>query len=380
MFKVLFQNRPDALTSWGGDTTQMMLTKEALTRLGVYVEINLEPEPDLRGYDIVHIFNIQTGDYGIRQLFNAKKQNTPVVLSPIYWDKRHIEQSKDYFKYHRSRLIRLLANIHRSAPYTLLNSLSISRKRIYKSSFQMLMEADLLLPNSIAELEILVSQFNLPSIRTKALFVPNGVSLCSGLLPQSLENPLLLDFPSEYVLEVGRFEPVKGQLTLIESLMDNPDIPLVFIGKGIDTVYGRQCKLLGNKRGNVYFISHVPHDQLNSYYQRAKVHALPSLRESPGLVTLEAAMAGANCVVSIHGPVTEYFGSDVWYCDPEKPESIKEAVLGALESPRNIKLKERIEKYFTWDEVARVTHIGYKQVLASLKTNPSQERIQCPTL
>ena len=142
---------------------------------------------------------------------------------------------------------------------------------------------------------------------------------------------------------------------------------------------GRQCQLFGNKSGNVYFISYVPHDQLNSYYQRAKVHALPSLQESPGLVTLEAAMAGANCVVSIHGPVTEYFGIDAWYCDPEKPESIKEAVLGALESPLNIKLKERIEKYFSWDEASRVTHKGYMQVLASLKKNPSQERIHCPT-
>lgn len=371
--KVLFQNRADALTNWGGDTTQMMQTKEALSKLRVDVEINLETEPDLNGYDLVHIFNIQTGDQGIRQLLNAKKQGIPVVLSTIYWDKRHIERSTDYFKYHRSRLIRLLAAIHDRIPYLLINSpLSTNRRRIFKAAHEMLIQADLLLPNSFAELEILALLFDSPCVRAKALIVPNGINTVQTF-DSSKANPLLSDLPSEYVLEVGRLEPVKGQLSLIESLMDNPDIPLVFIGRGIDSVYGRKCQLVGSRRGNVYFIPHVPHDQLRDFYQRAKVHALPSLRESPGLVTLEAAVAGANCVVSIHGPVTEYFGSDVWYCDPEKSESIKKAVSGALKSPRNMKLKERIEKYFTWDEAARITHIGYKQVLAGIKKNPTQE-------
>jgi glycosyltransferase involved in cell wall biosynthesis len=103
------------------------------------------------------------------------------------------------------------------------------------------------------------------------------------------------------------------------------------------------------------------------YYRRAQVHVLPSLRESPGLVTLEAAMYETNCVVSSHGPITEYFGQDVWCCEPIDIHSIQTAILSAWNAPINNNLKEKIQKRFTWKEAARVTLDAYKNVLFSNK-------------
>jgi glycosyltransferase involved in cell wall biosynthesis len=370
--KILFQNRADALTNFGGDSTQMLETRIQLLKLGITVDINLEPEPDLMGYDLVHIFNIQTGAYGIRQLLNAKKYGIPVVLSPIYWDKRHIELSNKYFIYHRSFLIRFLASIHNYIPYYILNSpLSFNRRSVFKSASQMLIEADLLLPNSIAELEVLALLFNMPFLRTKTEVVPNGIDVEAFLRADFSNNEFPSNFPDKYILQVGRIEPVKGQLNAIKSLMGYPEIPLVFIGRGLDTIYGKECLLLGEKRGNVFFLEQVDRHQLIPFYHRAKVHILPSLRESPGLVTLEAAICGANCVVSFHGPVTEYFGSQVWYCDPENIESIKSASIKAWESPRNSNLKDKIKKFYTWNEAARLTFLGYQRVIRSSITDLS---------
>ena len=59
IIKILFQTRSDAFERWGGDTTQMVETKDNLLKLGVDVKINLETNPDVNDYDLVHIFNIK---------------------------------------------------------------------------------------------------------------------------------------------------------------------------------------------------------------------------------------------------------------------------------------------------------------------------------
>ncbi len=51
----------------------MLKTKEYLEKLGVKVEISLEISPDLNGYDLVHIFNIQdcVAYHSYKQIINA---------------------------------------------------------------------------------------------------------------------------------------------------------------------------------------------------------------------------------------------------------------------------------------------------------------------
>lgn len=366
MLKVLFQNRSDTLTAWGGDTTQMMQTRECLQKLGVTVEVSLEAEPELSGYDIIHIFNIQTANHGLRQMKHARRSGIPVVLSPIYWSNRHLYRNQDFVTYHSSAAVRHLAGISWQFPAFLLQLNRDFGFKSEKKHRQMLEEADLLLPNSFAETEILVHEFDAPWIRAKSLVVPNGITAEKGQVNENVTDtvvPMLQDL-GEYVLEVGRIEPVKGQLKLIQAMMAEPDIPLVFVGKPVCKTYFDRCCELGEQRGNTYFIPAVPHGEIEAFYRQAKVHALPSLRESPGLVTLEAALSGANCVVSIHGPIMEYFGTDVWSCDPEDIASIREAVLLAWCAPRSHALCERILRQFTWDEAARVTLEGYRRVLA----------------
>ena len=51
--KVLIQSRKNFYTLRGGDTVQLLKTKEELEKLGVDVDISLEYEPDLTEYDIV---------------------------------------------------------------------------------------------------------------------------------------------------------------------------------------------------------------------------------------------------------------------------------------------------------------------------------------
>jgi len=364
--RVLFQNRYDALEGHGGDTVQMYETRDALAKLGVDVEINLEQEPDVTGYDLVHIFNIQRADYSLAQLLNAKKHGKPVVVSTIYWDMRHILALDDHFRYIPFPEIKLLSRIHKALPRLYFNARTYPcRRRIARNARRMLSEADLLLPNSYSELEIIALIFNLPSVRGKAVVVPNGIRVESDAKDSDFEHGMLRDLPPEYVLEVGTYYPVKGQLALVKALMAVPDIPLVFIGPDHDGPYGQDCQRLGMKRGNTYCLGFIPHRCLAGFYERAKVHALPSLRESPGLTTLEAAASGANCVVSFHGPIAEYFGDDVWVCDPLDLGSVRQAVVEAWHAPRSGRLKEHVLADFTWERAAQLTLQAYERVLGT---------------
>lgn len=370
--KILFQNRSDALTAWGGDTTQMMQTKEHLVKLGVHVDICLEAEPDLCGYDIVHVFNIQTAHYSLRQVINAKKQKVPVVVSPIYWDMRQVFKDEDYLVFNFS-LYRLLTRINLSlAKFYMkfkrkLDFRSQGERLLFNSMLEMLKHADLLLPNSYAEAEIISILFNAPWVRAKFVVIPNGIALPSTNEDEKeVSDPVesQVSLPAEYVLEAGRIEPTKGQLKVIKALLDKPEIPIVFVGKCSNQVYWEECVLLGKKRGNVWFVEEVPQHTIAKYYKRARVHVLPSLRESPGLATLEAAVHGVNCVVSFHGPIAEYFDDNVWCCDPSDITSIKNAIIQAWQAPPNLLLRQRILENFTWEAAAKETVQAYCKILS----------------
>src|SRR3990172_9516111 len=175
MIKVLFQNRSDALSAWGGDTTQMMQTKAALQKMGVIVDVCLDVVSDLSGYDLVHIFNIQTSKHGLQQMLNTRSRGVPVVLSPIYWNNRYFYRNEDFIRYHASDGLRQLARIWWRLPafFLMLNrSFGTKAERRHR---RMLEAADLLLPNSITEAEVLACEFDAPWVRAKSLAVPNGI-------------------------------------------------------------------------------------------------------------------------------------------------------------------------------------------------------------
>lgn len=364
--RVLFQNHSGFIGREGGDTTQILKTKRELESLGCNIDIDTALSPNLSNYDIVHVFNIQTSEVSIKQIYNAKSQRKPVVLSPIFWDMRHMWRITAKISPIYKRLsARLLAKISWRTPYYLgiIKNYSLIRRR-YKLAKQALELADLLLPNSYAELEIIALLFDAPWVRTKSVVVPNGAD------PLNIENccksnnrEIAIELPSEYVLQVARIEPIKCQLQVIKALMDIKELPLVFIGAGLNEPYGKECLKVAKHRGNTFFLGEIPHEHLSSYYMRAKVHVLPSLRESPGLSTLEAAMYGINCVVSHYGPVNEYFGDKVWYCDPVSIDSIQNAILTAWKTHRKADLADYIRKHFTWEKAANITFTAYQKIL-----------------
>jgi glycosyltransferase involved in cell wall biosynthesis len=166
------------------------------------------------------------------------------------------------------------------------------------------------------------------------------------------------------VLCVARIEGIKNQLNLIKAL-NNTRFHLLIIGSHApnQASYYHHCRSIAAK--NVDFIDHIPVEMLLTWYQRAKVHVLPSWFETTGLSSVEAAAMGCNIVITDKGDTREYFGDDAFYCDPSEPKSILEAIEKASLGPFNENLRKKILKYYTWEQAAIQTLKAYKTIGAA---------------
>lgn len=218
--------------------------------------------------------------------------------------------------------------------------------------------ADMLLPNSHSEAAAIVKELG---VTTPCHVVPNAVDHLT-FQPKRVCDPTF----AGCVLYVGRFEPHKNQLGLIQALKGT-GLPLVLAGPvhPHHEAYYAECQRHVSEK--VTIRPGQVHEDLAPLYRTAKVHVLPSWFETTGLVSLEAALCGCNIVSTNRGYSLEYFGDLVWYCDPADPGSIRRAVESAYSAPPRPELQERILSRYTWVHTAKATLAAYEQALVRSK-------------
>lgn len=367
--RVLFINsRPDAEQYPGGDTIQAHKTQAALTAIGVHVEVRGPYDLDnLPPYDLAHVFNIQQPEPAWAAFQQLAKQRIPVVLSPIYWDMMaHWFEMASTERKRWQQMVGLVGKNRTRQLYLRWQRAKSPANTHWRLQRRLLAEARRVLPNSQAEADLLQQSFAFTAqFQKKIDVVPNAIDTTlyeKHLAPSELfyQHYGLQDF----VLQVGTIYPVKNQLALIEALYDLP-VPLVFVGKVLEPFadYAAACKARAAERGNVLFLDHVPHEELPGIYALAAVHALPSWRETPGLVSLEAAVAGCRIVTTSIGSTRDYFGDEAWYCSPDDLGSIRRAVENALNNQPSTILRQRILNEYTWHCTAESTLASYQKVL-----------------
>jgi len=367
--RVLFVNgRADARENPGGDTIQMYKTMAALEDLGLTVEFRFIHDLDnLPAYDIAHIFNIQMPEFSWTAFKALQEKDIPVVLSSIYWDMfaQWFEVASTQLALWRW-LTRLLGKSRAGKIYIAWQNKKSPRTTQWQIQRRLLEQATRVLPNSQAEADLLQNTFRFgDDFQQKVDIIPNAIDLALyQQLPEPNQEFLKNYGVQDFVLQVGTIYSTKNQLGLIEALYDLP-APLVFIGQVRETEsdYVGTCRVLAEERGNVIFIDRVDHSELPGIYALAAVHALPSWRETPGLVSLEAAAAGCRIVTTSIGSTRDYFGDQAWYCHPGDLSSIRHAVRAALQAPPSTTLRQRILNEYSWQRAAEATLASYQKVL-----------------
>ncbi|MBS1662115.1 MAG: glycosyltransferase family 4 protein [Bacteroidetes bacterium] len=358
--RVAFITRSTLYTVRGGDTFQVAQTARHLEQLGIEVDILLTDEAiDYDRYDLLHFFNI------IRpaDILCHIRPDKPFVVSSLLVD------YSGYDKHHRKgitgRIARFLSPgaieyCKTIARYLLGKDKLMTKSYLWKgqqgSVQEILDKTSLVFSNSSMESHELATQYQL---KTDCISVPNGLDAELFSFDEALKKDERL------VLCVARIEGIKNQLNLIKALNDTP-YRLLIIGDHAPghADYYQECRRVAS--ANVEFIEHIPQTELVHYYQRAKVHILPSWFETCGLSSLEAGAMGCNIVITDKGYTREYYGDYAFYCDPGNPSSILDAVEHAAQSVFRADLREQILTNYTWDRAAASIARGYKKILRSI--------------
>lgn len=362
------QSRKTLFSVPGGDTIQIVKTSGYLRKSGIEVDISLDLFPDLTGYDIVHLFNITRVQEVYCQIKNAKRYKKPVALSTIFIDYSEYERNSSSIirrsiakllgRYKTEYLKILMRGVKKGELHR--GSFSVLFKGYYNSLREICKYVDIFLPNSEMEMVRLKADLNLND--PLYVVVPNGVDT-SIFDYDKVEVPsdLKKDF-SECILSVGRIEELKCQLNLVRAVRDLP-YKLVIIGKPAPNHYNYYEKVKREAGSNVYFLPHLEQQKLAQFYKLARVHALISWFETTGLSSLEAAAMKCNLVITDRGYTTEYFRGYAFYCNPDDPCSIREAIVNAYNTEFNEQLYDLVMKNYTWEVAARKTLSAYEKIL-----------------
>lgn len=330
----------------GGGENQLVQTGAQLKEQGISIRLFSRWVDRIEQARLVHLFGMSREGLEMARL--ARSRGVPVVLSPICW-------------FEPAALMALARSPIHSAFDLAKWAARRACPRLPSWRRELLALADAILPNSRAESDQLVALF--ATDPRKIRVVPNGVQPGFATADPSLFRQTYGD--EDFVLYAGRIEPRKNVLGLIEALRPSGR-PLVVLGESPPghEAYLAACRQAG--QGFVRWLGRVEHDDplLASAYSAARVFALPSWFETPGLAALEAGLAGTAVVITPFGCTREYFGNWVGYARPDQPKSIRRAIETAWADGPDPELAQHLAEHFPWSKVARITAEVYEHITA----------------
>jgi len=308
-----------------------------VSRAGVDVDMLGGEVPDLKKYDLVHVFGMSEETHDLCRA--AAKDGIPTLVTPFYWN----EQFPIF--YNLESLGRAAGNGQPELVEKKLDAFYYQKKMVSRRNRQqefMLKNAKLVFAVGRGEKAQLVRDFGLKESCVVMLPVGIDLSLGVGKKDTFVEKHKLENF----VLCVGRLCRRKNQHVLIEATREL-DVPLVLIGEpGQDAGYVEHCWSIAHD--NAHFFEEVSQAELKGAYQAARAYAMPSMFELPGMAYMPAALAGLPVAATCRGAAWHYLGDHAEYCDPEDEASVLAAVRKCLEREPSKELKDRLLRQFSW--------------------------------
>ena len=170
------------------------------------------------------------------------------------------------------------------------------------------------------------------------------------------------------ILLVGRLLKIKGIQYFLEAIKGlDTDYEVIIAGDGpYKKILMKNAKKVKPK---VRFLGWLNSMILKRQYERSSIFVLPSSIESFGYVLLEA-MAAKNAIITSNlESCLEVVGNTAIPVRPKNPEDIEEALVKLIDNEElRVQMgemaRERVEKNFTWDKIAKIYIKSYDNVLA----------------
>lgn len=329
--RVCFNTYPWAFGVPGGGERQMQFYRTALLRqqhrwpdleVGLFDMWN----PEFRQMNLMHYFSCMPSAADFLT-FSKGTLGVPLVVSPNFWP------DPDVWKEHG----------------------------VDKAIRTILWLADKVIVNSFIEEEALVRLCEFDSSRIQ--IVPNAVEdvFFDPVSPDLFRDAF--DVRGPFILNVANVEPRKNQLAFLKAIKAFPDLQLITIGGVREAWFMDSCREEGGEQFRV--IDQLPpgSELLRSAVAACEFFAMPSVRETPSIASLEAGAAGARILTTDLGSTTEYFGDEAVYVNPYDIEGMRAAIYDVLSRPRGEALAERIKRLYRWDVVVEQLVRCYSDVL-----------------
>ena len=332
--KVAFLTYPAAFQDVGGGEIQLLRTKEALEKKGVCVDLFDSWNSRVEAYDVIHAFSSVKDFLGLLSV--AKTRKVPVVVSPILWSDWRMTPLRHWAKW-------------------FFPAFPSGRRRI-------LQLADRILPNSLMEQKHISRLFAIPEQKMCVIYNAADAAFMKAA-PGSFRD----QYGKEpFILSVGRIEPRKNQLKMIEAVKGIPGVKLVLVGRpvtGYESYY-RECVALG--RGFTQWIDVLKHEEalLASAYAACDLLVQPGWFETPALAALEGALAGARVLLTQGGSTREYFEDHVDYLNPSSVADIRKKIRANLGRKADPALKGWVRERYSWERVAERTLDVYRELVS----------------
>ena len=139
--------------------------------------------------------------------------------------------------------------------------------------------------------------------------------------------------PDNFLLYVGTIEERKNLLTLVKSLKQVKNIPLVIVGKKknyFNTVMDFIHK--NNLESRVLFLEDVSNNDLPVIYRLGKIFIFPSIFEGFGIPIIEALICKTPVITTKNGCFPEAGGPDTIYINPSDENELAEKINYLLNS------------------------------------------------
>ena len=368
------QGRLDLNDIGGGDKVQIEQTANELRKLGVEIDISTSLSTDYSPYDLIHIFQLDWVPEPYLYAKKAQKLNKPIVLSPIHHSVKEVAKFDELYAFGFRRLAKYLLNNQflRDTLKNIYRSI-FNFKKIYPTAvslllgFKTIQRKTLELSNKVLVQTKLEATDLMETYEVKIdwVKVPNGVGEVY-ITTTNYVNPLEFN---DYILCVGRIEARKNQISVIHAVHKlrqrlNIDLQLVFIGpRNIEhhVEYNLLFDSIVAKNPWVHYLGRVAYEKMPSYFHFAKVGVSASWFETSGLTSLEALYCGSNPVAAGERQ-KEYLGNFAFYCEPDKIDTIEQAIEKAYFAPRP-QLSDELKAQYTWKNAAIKTLEVYKELL-----------------
>jgi len=318
--KIRYTTYPTAFTTPGGGEMQIMKTLSAVQACGVDCELLDIYKPILRqDFDLLHLFSVC---YSIELFVNwAEAVGMPFAVSPILWPTQYEEQERNRIRH-------------------------------------ILLRASLILPNSVAEKNKIIELLNIPD-NGQFFVVPNGfeTNIYSNI-ERNLET-----IQNNKVLCIANIDQRKNLDRLAEAC-ENLNLFLVLAGAIRDLDYFNKLITKFPKVIEYHGSFENGSKQHLKLLQEARLFALPSYYETPGIAAIEAGSAGVPVLVTEVGAAPEYFGDHATYCNPLSLDSIIIGLNFILNKQPVLSRSSRDHyQAFSWKKSAKATVAAYQQVL-----------------